>query len=184
MTVARPLSAPANADLCYCTKHALNAQRGALACSSKPATIIQIRGQRGLRMRSLILAALIVAGSLTGTSLAQTSAPADMGRAGWWIYPCQLFVRRASGDNLKDASQLEQAALCQGLFTGVMSVNYSDPPYLPFCVRDDATEVGYVVTFISFMKAHPSFADKSLGLTLLVALGKAYPKAACSGGSP
>ena len=135
-------------------------------------------------LRTIIIALLLLAALSVDNTSAQTSVPTGLGEAGSWVYPCELFEEQASGQALKAGNQRVLAALCQGLFSGVMSVNYVSPPYLPFCERDDATQLEYVRTFLSFMTANPSFTEKPLGLALLVALGRAYPKVACMTAAP
>lgn len=114
---------------------------------------------------------------------ADTIAPPGMGTAGWWVHPCELFDRQVTTQKLLPDGELAQATLCQGLFTGIMSVNYIDPPYLPFCEGDNDAPIEYARTFLAFMRANPTYADKKLGLVLLVALSKAHPKEQCAHGS-
>jgi hypothetical protein len=122
---------------------------------------------------------LVFAIFLCGAANADITGPPGMGTAGWWITPCQLFERMMTNPAALGAGELSEAALCQGLFTGIMAVNYVDPPYLPFCESDKDNTLEYVRTFLAFMRANPSYADKKLGLALLVALGKAHPKEQC-----
>jgi hypothetical protein len=129
------------------------------------------------------LRALVVLVSVTlpcGIARADVTAPSAMGTAGWWVHPCQLFNRMVTTPKGLTESELAQAALCQGLFTGVMAVNYIDPPYLPFCEGDNDTTIDYARTFLAFMHANPGYADKKLGLVLLIALGRAHPKEQCT----
>jgi hypothetical protein len=111
---------------------------------------------------------------------AETTAPLGSGQAGWWVHPCETFDRMVTTQKLPNQNDLAQAALCQGLFTGILSVNYIDPPYLPFCEGDQDTPVDYARTFLDFMRAHPSYADKQLGLVVVLALGTAHPKDHCA----
>jgi hypothetical protein len=97
-----------------------------------------------------------------------------MGAAGWWVHPCQRFDHMVTTQELLPECERAHAALCQGLFTRIMSVNYIDPPYLPICEGDDDTPVEYARTFPAFMRANASYADKKLGLVVLVALSKAH----------
>lgn len=133
-------------------------------------------------MRCFVITILALIG-ISGNALAETPAPLGMGQATWWVHPCQLFERQLNTQRpLPRRGDVALAALCQGLISGVMAVNYSSPPYLPFCERDNATQLEYARTFLAFMRAHPNFADKQIGFVLLVALGTAYPKSECMRG--
>src|ERR1700758_4731735 len=94
--------------------------------------------------------AALVLSMLLCPARADTIAPPGIGTAGWWIKPCELFVRQVTTQKMLHDADLAQAALCQGLFTGVMSVNYIDPPYLPFCKFDNDTTVIYARTFFIY----------------------------------
>lgn len=128
-----------------------------------------------------VLAALIAAVLVVGPAAgADVTAPPKSGTVGWWVHPCELFVEMMAFDRMLSEPELVQAALCQGLFTGVIAVNYADPPYLPFCVGDRDTALDYARTFLAFVRTNPGYSDKELGLGVLVALGKAHPKEQCA----
>jgi len=129
-----------------------------------------------------VTSAALVLLSLAPAAHSDITAPPGLGTAGWWVHPCTLFDRMVTSQNQVSQDDLAQAALCQGLFTGLISVNYVDPPYLPFCVGDDDSPIDYARIFLAFMRANPTYADKKLRLVLLVALGRAHPKERCAHG--
>ncbi len=127
-----------------------------------------------------ILGALLL---LVPAAFGATASPAGMGQAAWWVHPCQMFDKQVTERRaLPNAEQL-QASLCQGFFTGVSAMNFTDPPLLPFCESEVDTTIAYVRTFLNFMRANPDYADKQIGFAVLVALGRQYPKAECSSGA-
>lgn len=127
------------------------------------------------RMTMLALGAF-----LTALAHADTVVPRGMGTAAWWVTPCELFERQVSTQKPLTGAQLAQAALCQGYFTALISVNYIDPPYLPFCVGDNDASIDFARAFLAFMRSNPGYADKNMGLAVLVALGRARPKEQCA----
>jgi hypothetical protein len=131
-------------------------------------------------MHCRIVLVLAVAMLVCSIAHADVTASPGTGTAGWWVQPCQLFDRMVATQKTLPESDLARAALCQGLFTGIMAVNYIDPPYLPFCEGDNDNPIDYARTFLAFMRANPSYADKKLGVVLLVALGRAHPKEQCT----
>ena len=134
------------------------------------------------RMRWFAIALIVLIG-VSGNALADTSAPPGMGQAAWWVRPCQLFERQVNTQQpLPTREDIALAALCQGLVSGVMAVNYISPPYLPFCEQDNATPSEYAQTFLTFLHSNPNFGDKNVGFVLLIALGTAYPESECMGG--
>jgi hypothetical protein len=110
---------------------------------------------------------------------APTEAPTGLGFAGSWVVPCELLERQYKGETLSKPVEARSATLCEGAMLGVMSVNWSKPPVLPFCVRDNDRVIDYVETFLAFMKANPDFEKKAFGMALLVAFGKAHPRSEC-----
>ena len=115
----------------------------------------------------------------TWTTHSNTEAPPGLGRAGTWVVPCQLLDRQTRGETLK-SEEAQFAALCQGAFSGIMAVNFIDPPYLPFCERDNDRLIDYVRIFLAFMRGHPDYATKNFGLAVVLSLSQAHPKEECT----
>lgn len=128
-------------------------------------------------MRTTII--IVLAILLTRIAYANTEAPSGLGRAGTWVQPCTMLEKQVDTGRLLGGENGRQAALCEGAFSGIMAVNYIDPPYLPFCEADDATMMDYVRAFLAFMRSNPQFATKQFGVAVIVALGRAYPASRC-----
>jgi hypothetical protein len=142
-------------------------------------TELSVAGETAMS-RIVIGLALVLA--MYATARAQTPS-SGIGTAGWWVHPCELFQEQVASTRTLSADDLRLAALCQGLFTGIQSVNFIEPPYLPFCVRDNDNTFEYAAFFVAFMREHPNFADKNIGVVVLLALGRARPKAECNRGA-
>jgi hypothetical protein len=137
--------------------------------------------QEGVIMEISRVVVAIAAALVPCLCQANIESPAGLGQAGTWAWPCQLLDRELRGETLARADDRTAAALCQGVFFGIMAVNYVSPPFLPFCEGDNDSLVDYVEIFLAFMKNHPDAATKKLGIVLIAALGGAHPKSQCAG---